>query len=206
MPTKTLYHGELRKLSPVRVTVKSDVLESKYAGKPPYVVLAINGDERNYTTENQGCAAFFDGRKGETFTLIAEGQREEATITYVGESAAVPQGPIPLIPATQLPHTASKPPGPPQSSPPSPKPPTKAKMRLTEIRYDRTINTGNYCNEKIGVTLQVEDGAKADDVLFAARAWVDKHAPKEWKPEPARIPEPEPEPESNLNPDGSVPF
>lgn len=85
---KTLYHGELCKMSPVQVTITSDVLESKFPGKPPYVALKIDGEERNYNTENDDCADFFEGQKGRTFTIIAEGRDADASITYVGESAA----------------------------------------------------------------------------------------------------------------------
>lgn len=86
---KTLYHGALRKLGAVKVTVKSDVLESKYPGKPPYVTLEIGGEDFNYNTENDNCAAFFEGTKGRTFTIVADGggkdKGDTATITYVGE-------------------------------------------------------------------------------------------------------------------------
>jgi len=92
---KTLYHSALRALGPVRVTVKSDVLQSKFskpnAPKPDYVVLEIAGDEWNYSLENPGCGDVFDGKKGETFTVVADGggrgKEDTATVTYVGESA-----------------------------------------------------------------------------------------------------------------------
>lgn len=92
---KTLYHSQLKALGPTRVTVKSDVLKSKFskpnAPKPDYVILEINGEDFNYSSENEGCADFFNGSKGKTFTLIAEGggKGNEATaaITYVGEAA-----------------------------------------------------------------------------------------------------------------------
>lgn len=92
---KTLYHSALRQLGPVRVTVKSDVLQSKFskpnAPKPDYVVLEIAGEEWNYSLENPGCGDVFDGKKGETFTVVADGggrgKEDTATVTYVGESA-----------------------------------------------------------------------------------------------------------------------
>ena len=70
---KTLYHSELAAMGPVRVTVKTDRMKSRYSKpgneKPDYVVLLIAGKEKNYNTENEGCAAFFEGQKGKTFTL-----------------------------------------------------------------------------------------------------------------------------------------
>ncbi len=85
--TKTLYHGELREAGPTRVTVKSDILESKKKKDTYYVTLIVNGVERYYHPENDACLQFWDGQKGKTFTVIAEGTHEEATITYVGEPA-----------------------------------------------------------------------------------------------------------------------
>lgn len=119
---KTLYHSELVKLSPVQVTVKTDVLDSKFKDKPPYVGLKIDGEERNYSTENDECAAFFDGQKGRTFTIVAEGREDDATITYVGESAApvedaqeAPEAP----PARRPSRAPARPPARRQSAPPA---------------------------------------------------------------------------------------
>ena len=44
MPDKitTCYHSELARLSPVRVKVCSDVMKSKYKGKPDYVTLEVS--------------------------------------------------------------------------------------------------------------------------------------------------------------------
>ena len=55
------------------------------------VALAIAGEDYNYSTENDECAAFFDGQKGRAFTIVAEGSREQAIITYVGEAAPDPE-------------------------------------------------------------------------------------------------------------------
>lgn len=83
---KTLFHSELVKLSPVKVTVKGDVSKSKFKDKPDYVILIIGGEERTYNTENPGCADFFRGQKGRTFTVVAEGREADAILTYVGEA------------------------------------------------------------------------------------------------------------------------
>lgn len=50
------------------------------------------------------------------------------------------------------------------------------KIRCTEVYYERTINLGQYENERIGITLAVEDGEKAADVLAKARQFVNTHA------------------------------
>lgn len=94
---KQLFHKELRDLSPVSITVKAERQKSTYSKpnqpKPDYVTLMLNGEERYYTTENEACAVFFTGKRGQTFTVVAEGSREDATITCVGQSAAPPQAP-----------------------------------------------------------------------------------------------------------------
>lgn len=87
---KNLYHGDLVKMSPVEVTVKSDVLESRFKGRPPYVVLEIDGRERNYTLDNEECEEFFSGTKGQTFTIAAEGFKDTASLTYAGKAGRDP--------------------------------------------------------------------------------------------------------------------
>lgn len=90
---KTLYHSELCKLGPVEVTVKSDILKSKYAGKPDYVVLELNGEDRNYGFDTPECSVPFEGQKGSTFVIVAEGSGKDGTavVTYVGEGGGTPQ-------------------------------------------------------------------------------------------------------------------
>jgi hypothetical protein len=83
---KNLYHSALVKLGQVMVTVKSDVLKSQFPNKPDYVVMEINGEDFNYTTENDACAEFFRGQKGATMALSAEGRKEEAALTYLGDT------------------------------------------------------------------------------------------------------------------------
>ena len=82
--TKTLYHGELRSLSPVEVKVTSDVLASTKKKGEYYVRLEVEGRERYLHPENPGCIEFFKGRKGQTVTIVADGTREEATIVEAG--------------------------------------------------------------------------------------------------------------------------
>lgn len=52
-------------------------------------------------------------------------------------------------------------------------------FRIVEVRYDRTVNTGNYCNAKVGVTAQVDPGTKASDVLDTLKKFVEANLPKE---------------------------
>jgi len=50
-------------------------------------------------------------------------------------------------------------------------------MSITEVRYERLFNTGNYCNQKIGLTATVEDGEDAQAILDALRAFVAANDP-----------------------------
>lgn len=55
-------------------------------------------------------------------------------------------------------------------------------VRATELRYERTINTGNYCSEKIGLTMEIPAGVKAVDALRTAQAFIEKYGMKEVAP------------------------
>ncbi len=116
---KTLYQSQMVKMGPVKVTVKSDVLQSKFKGKPPYVMLEIGGEDYNYSTENDECAEFFEGQKGRSFTVVAEGSRENALLTYVGEAAPDPE-------PEQKPTAKSRPPANPSKGRGAPPPAQQA--------------------------------------------------------------------------------
>jgi len=73
----TLYHSELVRSGQVEAYVETDVLNSKYQGKPPYVMLRINGESRRYDTENPDCADAFRGLKGCNVTFEAWSNREQ---------------------------------------------------------------------------------------------------------------------------------
>ena len=187
---KLLYHGELRAMGPVKVTVASEPVQSPKQAHKFTIALRIGDDLRHYSPENQACCDFWVGKNGQTFTVIAEGQRAEATITDVGRSVAkdkpveksFAQDPNRKTkPAEDLPPLEVKLEKAPAFGEQVTTAPTNSKpgMRITELRYDRVINTGNYCNEKIGVTLQIEEGTKAADVLAAARKFCDAHQAKE---------------------------
>jgi len=100
-PKTTLYHSELSKRGQVAVLVETDVLNSKYAGKPPYVMLKLDGYSRRYDTENDACAQALTGLKGREVSLTALGGRETATI------AVAPVGNAPL--PQQLPQAQHAP-------------------------------------------------------------------------------------------------
>lgn len=89
-PKKGLYHSELSKMGAVRVTVKTDVLESTFKGKPPYCVLIIDGHERNYACENEACEEALNGLAGRSVMLEASGREDTAEIKILG--AGQPQG------------------------------------------------------------------------------------------------------------------
>lgn len=116
-------------MGPVRVKVLTDVLKSQYNGGE-YVFLEVNGEERTYTMENPTCSEFFREQKGRVFTLVAEGSREQAVLTYVGEAASTPP------PSTPPPRRQTAPPPapvqqaapPPVTRPPSGPPPVAARQ------------------------------------------------------------------------------
>jgi hypothetical protein len=87
-PRTTLYHSELVKRGALTVTVETDVLNSKYAQKPPYVMLKVDGFSRRYDTENAACAEALRGLRGKVVEIEAAGSRAEATILVRGASAA----------------------------------------------------------------------------------------------------------------------
>lgn len=105
-------------MGPVTVTIRSDVLKSKFQGKPDYVLLDIAGEERIYNVENADCAEFFRGHKGRTFAILAEGTKEDATIGYVGEAASEPE-PEEQPPARNTAKAPARPPARGKGPPPS---------------------------------------------------------------------------------------
>jgi len=95
---KNLYHTHLKEMgNPVRVTVTSDPLKSKYPkeGVPnKFVGMKIAGVDYSYTCESDQCVQALTGLKGKEVMLSVEGSRGDATITVVGQpgtSVAQPQ-------------------------------------------------------------------------------------------------------------------
>ena len=164
---KTMFQSELSKLGPVKVTVKSDVLQSKYSTpqspKPPYVVLELNGVERTLNIENDACGAVFDGRKNQTITICAEGSRDEATIVVVGEELPQQQPKPSPTSATHQPPAQHAP---------------AAGMRAKSVRYGYKEGLPNYSSEYIEIEVELEAGIKASDALEFARKFV--HSQIQW--------------------------
>ena len=79
-----VFHSALAKMGPVEVRVDS---EPKYLEKKDnwLVELTIDDEKICYWCENEDCAKAFKGEKGNTFMIVAEGRKEEATIIYVGK-------------------------------------------------------------------------------------------------------------------------
>lgn len=124
----------------VEIEVASDVLESKYPGKPPYVGLKIDGEDYNYTTENDECAAFFDGLKGQTLTVVASGggrgKEDTARVELAGDA------PTPKAKATP----AAKSTQPAAKSPAAAKPAAKAPHPQLGVRVGMCIQKAvDYC-------------------------------------------------------------
>lgn len=90
MPEKPrigLFHSELVKMGQVKVTVKAEPARSKYPDKPNYVFLIIDGVDRRYDCENDGCEEFFKGQAGRTMLIAAEGKKHEAIINFIADVA-----------------------------------------------------------------------------------------------------------------------
>lgn len=99
---KTLYHSEAAALGSIQCVIKSDILHSKYEGKPDYCILVASGVERNYSTENEACAAALRGRKGQSVTLTFLGSRDDATIQVAGgEALSAAKAPATAPPTAQ---------------------------------------------------------------------------------------------------------
>lgn len=114
-PKTTLYHSELVKAGEVQITVIEERKQSKFRGKPDYAVIRLEGRNRNYEFENDGCGDFFEGQTGVTMVILAEGSREDATLTYIGEGSTDDRGEEP--PPARPP--ARKPAGRAQGAPPA---------------------------------------------------------------------------------------
>ena len=156
---KTLYHSQLCKLGPVMVTVKSDVSKSKFAGKPDYCYLVINGEEFGYSFDSPACQQFFAGQKGRSFMIQAEGRDADAKITYLGEPGSQKLA----APATPPPAAAPQPGLPPPNIQPPAVPPRQAAPAATPPP------AGNPPPPP-GATMTNEEALKQTKVFIARRA------------------------------------
>ena len=174
---KSLWHSELVKLGPVKVTVKSGVLESTKKAGSFYVTLNVNGEDRYYNPENQACEEFFNNRVGQTISVVASGREADALLTLVGEELPR-QAPKPASTRTQPPqHHDSNPPGRP-GGPPAAEPQHATGMRAKSIRYGYKAGLPNFSSEYIEIEVELEPGVKAADALEFARKFV--HSQIQW--------------------------
>jgi hypothetical protein len=60
-------------------------------------------------------------------------------------------------------------------------------MKALTITYQRVFNLGNYESERVEITLQVEEGERAQDVLDAAKRFVTGQAVKTSPQAPAVV-------------------
>jgi len=187
MPTPNLYHSALKKMGPIRVTVQSDVLQSKFPGKPDYVCLRIGTEDFNYSLENPTCGDVFEGQKGNTFTIIADGggkgKEDTATVTYVGEAAddgdTAPAAPAPArtaaaparpaaAPARRgpVPHNTSVPPGhPARQAAPAAAAPTPAAQSRAQFVGHPGARVGACLNK--AVDYLIAEGLASSDPAFS---------------------------------------
>jgi hypothetical protein len=93
----TMYHSELRDtFSRVNVFVETDIMKSRYEGKPDYVMMKVGGMSRRYSIENPACAEVFNGQKGMTMDIEAKGKGDDASIevyNVTNEGQPEPQQP-----------------------------------------------------------------------------------------------------------------
>jgi hypothetical protein len=158
-----IFHKTLCERGPVRITVDDNPRYLK--NKDAYVIdLTVGTDKVGYWAENEACKSFFDGQKGRTFTIIAEGSRDSATITYVGEQAP-PSGALPPAPAV------NRPPPPPATHAPTTPPPQAAAPAAVRAANGRDavdkLRGGMIAAGQVGVALQLA----AEQCLAAAEGF-----------------------------------
>lgn len=78
-PTKTLYHSELVKRSPLRITIKSGPIKSQYTGKPDFYVFSDNGQDRYYSVETEEIKNHLLEFVGDTVKLVASGSGRDGS-------------------------------------------------------------------------------------------------------------------------------
>ncbi len=54
-------------------------------------------------------------------------------------------------------------------------------MKITEVRYERIKNTGNYENEKLSVVVAINENDDPNEAVRRARKFVERHL---FGPEP----------------------
>ena len=84
-PKKSVWHSDLVKASTsgLAIMLVGPVRDSKFAGKPPYVVFKVHGEDTDHTLsiENDGIKETLSGIPANTWVVIrAEGTRDQAYI------------------------------------------------------------------------------------------------------------------------------
>jgi len=211
---KTLYHSELVQMGEVQVTVQSDVQQSKYQGKPPYVILKIDRAERLYNCENQACEEFFNGTKGQTFVLQATGTREEAQIEYVrdGEPGEPDRPARAPAPQQRRPAPAKAPAARPPQRPPAAAPQQQRSAAPNGQTVGMAMNNACMSCAQEGIPFDLKIIAERATGILRLAAWFEAGnlMPKAGKVDPVAEamaqPEPEPEPEPEPAESDNVPF
>ena len=88
---KTTYHSFLVNNSPLRVKVLSGAIKSKFPARADgsgayFVGLEYDGQQFNYTSENDGVAKFLGRYEGQEITIEATGRGEDARINVKGST------------------------------------------------------------------------------------------------------------------------
>ena len=129
---KGIYHSTLVRAGDTVVTIKSDVLKSKYEGKPDYVYLtAADGTEHSLAVENFRVAEALKGLKDQRVTLRASGSREDADLE--------------ILPAGDQPQTPAKPATAPpqrQEPPKAAQTPEEAKRAARQVAHQAMLGMG----------------------------------------------------------------
>lgn len=176
--SKTLYHSSLVKEGRVVVQITSDVIASKFAGKPPFVGMTLAGAERNYSVENEACANALRGRKGQTVLLEATGRDTDAAINLyaapVGASAgtptpqAAPPAPAPQAPAPLAPPLGAAYPPAPQPAPAPVAPPPQAPAAPQPLPPQVSFPPSHDPTQQV-IDLNVFMQRRANGMVLAAR-------------------------------------
>ncbi len=100
--------------------------------------------------------------------------RAPAASAPVAQPTPEPAKPVTVQAPTPQPEAPAKTVAPVQSN---------AAIRISELRYERTVNTGNYCSEKLGVTIELQPGTTGEEAYQQAKQFVESHLPPEFIPE-----------------------
>ncbi len=214
----SLFHSKLREMGEVDATITSaSPVKSKFAGKPDWIGMKIDGVEYSYNIENDACGEALTGLKGQTVTIVADGSRDEATVEVLGEAAA--PAPRNTRAATTPPRTAParQPAGAPaKRQTPEEREAAQQKALLAAKLYAAkcsvllqtallaTMNTFKQVPEMHGATTE-DIRATANTLFIELKGITDINqlpTSYEAKPPRARQPEPEPEPEPAAEEEG----